>query len=78
MAYTLAHAIYRQLRNSLMEISEALVAQQQVVRAPLGRIATVAREACVEAPSTLVVGAVVDVLVAPASVSDLREAIATP
>src|SRR5258707_12290 len=32
MAYTLAHAIYRKLRNSLMEISEALVAQQQVVR----------------------------------------------
>jgi uroporphyrin-III C-methyltransferase/precorrin-2 dehydrogenase/sirohydrochlorin ferrochelatase len=59
-------------------ISRATTAQQQVVRAPLGRIATVAREACIEAPSTLVVGAVVEVLVAPASVPDRRSAIARP
>jgi uroporphyrin-III C-methyltransferase / precorrin-2 dehydrogenase / sirohydrochlorin ferrochelatase len=59
-------------------ISRATTATQQFVRAPLGRIATVAREARIESPSTLVVGAVVDVLVRPAAVADLREAIATP
>jgi uroporphyrin-III C-methyltransferase / precorrin-2 dehydrogenase / sirohydrochlorin ferrochelatase len=59
-------------------ISRATTPTQQVVRASLGRIAAAAREARIEAPSTLVVGAVVDVLVAPASVSNLREAIATP
>jgi uroporphyrin-III C-methyltransferase/precorrin-2 dehydrogenase/sirohydrochlorin ferrochelatase len=59
-------------------ISRATTATQQVVRAPLARIAAVAREARIEAPATLVVGAVVDVLVAPVAASNIREAIATP
>jgi uroporphyrin-III C-methyltransferase / precorrin-2 dehydrogenase / sirohydrochlorin ferrochelatase len=59
-------------------ISCATTAAQRVVRAPLGRIAAVARKARIEAPSTLVVGAVVDVLSASGAPSDMREAVATP
>lgn len=44
-------------------ISRATTAQQRVVRAPLGRIAAAARAARAEAPSTLVVGSVVNLLV---------------
>ncbi len=43
-------------------VSQATTPNQQVVRAPLGRIAAAARAARVEAPSTLVVGDVVNVL----------------
>jgi uroporphyrin-III C-methyltransferase len=58
-------------------ISRATTAQQRVVRAPLGRIAAVAREACIEPPSTLVVGAVVDVLTTVAGDLEILEALAT-
>jgi uroporphyrin-III C-methyltransferase/precorrin-2 dehydrogenase/sirohydrochlorin ferrochelatase len=76
--------IARRLSDALGEdrpaalISRATTPQQRVVRAPLGRIAAVAREARIEPPSTLVVGAVVDVLAAPATASDIREAGAAP
>ena len=43
-------------------ISRATTPFQRVIRAPLGRIASVAREARIEPPSTLVVGDVVNVL----------------
>lgn len=43
-------------------VSHATTPNQQVVRAPVGRIAAAARAARVEAPSTLVVGDVVNVL----------------
>jgi uroporphyrin-III C-methyltransferase/precorrin-2 dehydrogenase/sirohydrochlorin ferrochelatase len=43
-------------------ISRATTPSQRVIRAPLGRIASAARDARVESPSTLVVGDVVDVL----------------
>ncbi|HEY6468728.1 MAG TPA: uroporphyrinogen-III C-methyltransferase [Candidatus Dormibacteraeota bacterium] len=56
-------------------ISRATTAEQRVVRAPLVRIAAAARAARMEAPSTLVVGAVVDVVVASAAASNRREAI---
>lgn len=58
-------------------ISRATTPQQQVVRATLGSIVAAAREARVEPPSTLVVGAVVNVLdVAGATAGD-RAAVAT-
>jgi uroporphyrin-III C-methyltransferase / precorrin-2 dehydrogenase / sirohydrochlorin ferrochelatase len=57
-------------------VSRATTPQQQVVRAPIGRIAAAAREARVEPPSTLVVGAVVNVLAAVAATGD-RAAVAT-
>ena len=43
-------------------VSQATTPNQRVVRAPIGRIAAAARVARVEAPSTLIVGAVVNVL----------------
>jgi uroporphyrin-III C-methyltransferase / precorrin-2 dehydrogenase / sirohydrochlorin ferrochelatase len=43
-------------------VSQATTPGQQVVRAPIGRIAAAARAARIEAPSTLVVGEVVNVL----------------
>jgi uroporphyrin-III C-methyltransferase/precorrin-2 dehydrogenase/sirohydrochlorin ferrochelatase len=50
-------------------VSEATTAKQQVVRAPIGRIAASARAAGLQPPSTLVVGEVVDVLSGLAGVS---------
>jgi siroheme synthase len=46
-------------------ISRATTPEQRVVRAPLGRIVAAARAAGIEAPSTLVVGEVVNVLAIP-------------
>jgi uroporphyrin-III C-methyltransferase len=76
-------AIARQLSRVLGQdtpaavISRATTAAQRVVRAPIGRIAAVARESRIEAPTTLVVGAVVDVLVASAE-SEMHASVATP
>jgi siroheme synthase len=43
-------------------VSQATTAHQTVVRSPIGSIATAARAARLEPPSTLVVGEVVNVL----------------
>jgi uroporphyrin-III C-methyltransferase/precorrin-2 dehydrogenase/sirohydrochlorin ferrochelatase len=43
-------------------VSKATTPEQQVVRAPIGRITAAARAACVQPPSTLVVGDVVGLL----------------
>jgi siroheme synthase len=53
-------------------ISRATTPQQQVVRASLGRIAVAARDARIDPPSTLVVGAVVNVLGESAAIADDR------
>jgi uroporphyrin-III C-methyltransferase/precorrin-2 dehydrogenase/sirohydrochlorin ferrochelatase len=51
-------------------VSQATTPRQQVVRAPIGRIAAAARAARLEAPSTLVVGEVVTVLSGVAELTD--------
>jgi uroporphyrin-III C-methyltransferase/precorrin-2 dehydrogenase/sirohydrochlorin ferrochelatase len=51
-------------------ISRATTPQQRVVRAQLGRIAVAARDARVTPPSTLVVGAAVNVLADSAAIAD--------
>jgi siroheme synthase len=43
-------------------VSDATMESQRVVRAPLGEIADIARDAGVASPATLIVGRVVDVL----------------
>jgi uroporphyrin-III C-methyltransferase/precorrin-2 dehydrogenase/sirohydrochlorin ferrochelatase len=53
-------------------VSQATTPNQRVVRAPLGRIAAAARAARVEAPSTLVVGDVVNVLSGSEAVTALE------
>jgi uroporphyrin-III C-methyltransferase / precorrin-2 dehydrogenase / sirohydrochlorin ferrochelatase len=57
-------------------ISHATTAEQQVLRAPLGRMAAEARAARIEPPSTLVVGDVVNVLALPEQ--DLTDAEPSP
>jgi uroporphyrin-III C-methyltransferase / precorrin-2 dehydrogenase / sirohydrochlorin ferrochelatase len=58
-------------------VSQATTPQQRVVRATLGGIAAAARRARVEPPSTLVVGAVVNVIATAVAATGDRPAVAT-
>jgi uroporphyrin-III C-methyltransferase len=65
LAHRLASVLGPQRPAAL--VSSATTAAQSVVRAPIGRLAAVARSAALAAPVTLIVGDVVDVLSTVAS-----------